>query len=108
MSRYSKPSAKDPALTVGYGWDKPVQSYFAWVGPDGGDCDADELVLDIGNLPGEVKSPDDLSLLLRISGHGALTDDEVARLRADAESEGAPQRTPALQKLMDAFTDGMR
>lgn len=106
MSRYSKASTKDPALTVGYGWDPGLASFFAWVAPDGGDCEADELVVDVGNMPGEIADAQSLCDLLDASGHGALSAAEVAQLRADQGAQGATVRAPALQKLLDAMLQG--
>jgi hypothetical protein len=107
LSRYFKQSTHDPALTVGYGWDRPMSSFFAWVGPDGGDCEPEELLLDLGNVPGEVQDPLYLSMLLDLAGHGALTDAEIEQLQRDQGAEGPPVRTPALQALMDAMAKGL-
>jgi hypothetical protein len=104
LSRHFKKSVKDPALTIGYGYDRPMGGFFAWIGPDGGDCEPEELVLDVGNLPGEVPDPEYLSALIDAAGHGALSAQEIAVLYADANMEGPPQRTPSLQALMDAMT----
>lgn len=108
MSRHHRASEKDPALTVGYGWDPPLGTFYAWVGPDGGDCDADELLLDLGNLPGLVPDADRLALLLGVSGHLKLTDAELETLREDQRREGVTRRAPSLQQFIDAMQDGHR
>lgn len=103
MSRYFTMSARDSTLTVCYGWDPGLVSFFAWVGPNGGECDGDELVFNVGDAPAEIPTPEELGRLLRDSGHLVLAHEDVAQLRADMGREGATRRTPALQ----AFLDGM-
>ena len=108
MSRHHRTSEKDPALTVGYGWDAPLATFYAWVGPDEGDCDADELLMDLGNFPAQIPDAPQLALLLRISGHLVLTDGELEVLCEDQRREGVTQRAQPVQKVLDAMLDGLR
>ena len=87
MSRHSIP-AFDQRYKIIVGWDLPMRTYFAQVQ----DIDAiereDRIRVWIGTSFDEIQAPD----VLRepIAAYGTLTDDMLARLRADrAGTSGA-------------------
>jgi hypothetical protein len=85
VSRYHRTSVLDPALTVAFGWDRQVATFYAWAGPDEGDCDPEELVFNVGDLPGEVLSTAELND--HMGGHYELTPEDHAALYTDQANE---------------------
>ncbi len=102
MSRYHRPSAADPTVTVAFGWDKQMATFYAWAGPNEGDCDPEELLFSVGDLPGDILAPSELND--HMGDHYELTAEDYAALYADQAQEGSPVRTAALQNLLDHMT----
>src|ERR1700733_5402205 len=98
MSRRILP-AKDENITVVVGWDNPLQTYFAQVAhndvPDDNDDDdeGDPVILWIGTNFGEVSDPSRLPGPL--APYADLTQEHLARLRADRAAQGSRGPTPA-------------
>jgi hypothetical protein len=98
MSRYTL-TALDPALTVVIGWDRPLNTYFAIVTDERIDDDDEHVLLWLGTEFAEIPRAEDL--VAPLAPYAVVTDDHIARLRADRAGDLDRGPSPLMRQLLD-------
>jgi hypothetical protein len=98
MSRYTI-AALDPALTAVIGWDGALNTHFAIVIDDRIDEEDEYVRLYLGTQYAEIPRAEDL--VAPLAPYAVVTDDHIARLRADRAGDHDRGPSPPMRQLLN-------